>query len=145
MKRTLYQPATNRVPAAHVGARRAGQTLSGFSLIELMVVVLILAILTAIALPIYLQTQANSEKRVCQSNMSAIAKAVQSARVETKAPDYAFAVGVPDPAKEPDMQAVPSCPSGGSYTIIGTGVPSNSMFKVMCTVHGDFVLGVPPP
>ena len=56
----------------------------GFTLIELLVVVLILAILMAIALPLYLNAVANSELRTCRSNMQTIGNAVHANRVATR-------------------------------------------------------------
>ena len=55
-----------------------------FTLIELLVVVLILAILTAVALPLYLSSVKDSEKKTCQTNMQTIANAVQAYKVRTR-------------------------------------------------------------
>ncbi len=126
------------------GKRRGRR--SAFTLIELLVVVLILAVLTAIALPLYLQARLDGEKRVCQSNMESIANSVQAARVKFMKPDYGFAMGSVSTANEPDLQTLPVCPSGGTYTISDGGIgKANNTFKVLCTKHGAYSLGVPPP
>src|SRR5579859_4541042 len=93
----------------------------GFTLIELLVVVLILAILMAVALPLYLSAVADSQKKTCRANMQTIANAVQAARVKAVAANYASFVGAVSVTNEPDLQAVPICPNGGSYTIVTSG------------------------
>ena len=125
----------------------------GFTLIELLVVVLILAILMAVALPLYLSAVADSQKKTCRANMQTIANAVQAARVKTVAANYNAFVGGVSTANEPDLQAVPICPNGGTYSIITSGtcndangssvtIPASS-FGVTCTFsgHGGFIPG----
>src|SRR5579859_3780230 len=118
----------------------------GFTLIELLVVVLILAILMAVALPLYLSAVADSQKKTCRANMQTIANAVQAARVKAVAANYASFVGAVSVTNEPDLQAVPICPNGGSYTIVTSGslndangtataVPASS-FGVSCSFSG---------
>src|SRR5690348_17580164 len=97
------------------------RTRKGFTLIELLVVVLILAILMAVALPLYLSAVADSQKKTCRANMQTIANAVQAARVKSVAADYSAYVGAVTTTLEPDLQAVPVCPNGGSYSILTTG------------------------
>ena len=46
--------------------------MGGFTLIELMIVILILAILVAIAIPVFLSARANAQKRTCQANLRTI-------------------------------------------------------------------------
>src|SRR5579859_1755688 len=93
----------------------------GFTLIELLVVVLILAILMAVALPLYLSAVADSQKKTCRANMQTIANAVQAARVKNVSANYSSFVGAVSVTNEPDLQAVPICPNGGSYTIVTSG------------------------
>ena len=126
---------------------KSRRTRKGFTLIELLVVVLILAILMAVALPLYLSAVADSQRKVCRANMQTIANAVQAARVKTVAADYTTFMGAVATANEPDLQAVPICPNAGAYTIIKGSSNDNTTFKVKCSyagppAHGTFEPGV---
>ena len=103
---------------------------SGFTLIELLVVILILAILMAIALPLYLRAVKDSERQTCRSNMQTIAIACQAYKVRNPAHLYPLTgPGVLDLAALPlpipgdaelsvDLQAVPICPNHDT-TVVG--------------------------
>lgn len=54
----------------------------GFTLIELLVVVAIVAVLSAIALPNFLEARARAEQARCASNLKAIAIALQTYKVD---------------------------------------------------------------
>lgn len=116
----------------------------GFTLIELLVVVLILAILMAVALPLYLSSQQNAEKRTCRANLQTIANAVQASKVTNKLSDYSTFVGNVSTTLEPDLQSVPICPTGGSYTVANGNSSDATTYKVVCSVaaHGSFQPGV---
>ena len=135
------------------------KSVQGFTLIELLVVVLILAILMAVALPLYLNAVADSQKKTCRSNMQTIANAVQAKYVQgAGATTYATiaAAGV-TPANLPDLQAAPICPNAGTYTIVTTGTLNDSTgaanpvpataYGISCSytgppAHGGFIPGV---
>jgi type IV pilus assembly protein PilA len=126
----------------------ASRNRKGFTLIELLVVVLILAILMAVALPLYLSAVADSQKKTCRANMQTIANAVQAARVKSGAADFTTLIaGGVTTGNIPDLNAVPVCPNGGAYTLVnGTGGATS--FKVSCSygtgaaAHSTFEPGV---
>src|SRR5258707_5602328 len=96
---------------------KARRTRRGFTLIELLVVVLILAILMAVSIPLYLSAVADSQKKTCRANMQTIANTVQAARIKNNSADYSAFVGSVTTTLEPDLQAVPECPSARAYSI----------------------------
>ena len=123
----------------------ASRNRKGFTLIELLVVVLILAILMAVALPLYLSAVADSQKKTCRANMQTIANAVQAARTKSGASDYgALILGGVTTLNLPDLTAPPACPNLGAYTISVGSSTDNKTFQVNCsiTAHGKFEPGV---
>lgn len=93
----------------------------GFTLIELLVVVLILAILTAVALPLYLKSVEESEIQSCKTNMKTIATAVQAHHVRNRTIAYFSGAvtgntGIGAPLE--DLMNPPLCPATGvGYTV----------------------------
>jgi len=82
----------------------------GFTLIEILVVIVILAILMAIAIPLYLRSVRDSQRQTCRSNMQTIAHAEQSFKITSPGhlytEDLSQLVGVTR-----DLQSLPRCPS----------------------------------
>lgn len=108
----------------------------GFTLIELMVVVLIIAILVAIAVPVFNIARRNARNRTCQANLRTLDGAIQTYMASYENYPVAMANLAPDFVKN-----VPSCPTGGAgaYSIIaeaGTQVSS-------CSTHGTLSVFVP--
>jgi len=126
-------------------ARRAKFLRRGFTLIELLVVVLILSILMSIALPLYLNAEADSETKTCRANLQTIANSVQAARVKSLSVDYSELIaGGVTIANLPDLNSLPLCPNGGSYSLLDGISGDANTFKVKCSVtaHGTFEPGV---
>jgi len=101
--------------------------LRGFTLIELLVVILILAILMAIALPLYLRAVRDSNRQTCRSNMQTIANACQAYKVRNvphlypgqaavgDSPiDLTTAGGLIGAGSDFDLQVLPKCPTDGA-------------------------------
>src|SRR5438132_13606147 len=82
----------------------------GFTLIELLIVILVLAILMAVALPLYLSAVSDSQLKTCRSNMQTIANAAQA--YKTRPPSPAYTPTLPD--LNPNPGPTPICPTAGA-------------------------------
>ena len=115
--------------------RKLNKKTSGFTLIELLVVVLILAILMAVALPLYLNAVADSQLKTCRSNMQTIANAVQAKYVSAAGTTtYSTLAALPiNTANFFDLTGTPVCPVYGisAYALIAPGT-RGSPFGVQC-------------
>ena len=114
----------------------------GFTLIELLVVVLILAILMSVALPLYLSAVGDSQKKTCRANLQTIANAVQAKKVSGLLADYSSFTGAVSTLKEPDLTAVPICPTGGALTVENGVGATTATYRVKCANHGTFEPGI---
>ncbi len=108
-----------------------------FTLIELLVVVLILAILSAVALPLYLKSVFESEYQACKTNMKTIATAVQAHHVRNRTLPYFdghIDSGKTGPGNDlEDLMSPPYCPGDGSdYHVDNIGANGRDGFKVRC-------------
>lgn len=114
--------------------KKSGSKKSAFTLIELLVVVLILAILTAIALPLYLRSVRDSEENACKTNMRTIANAVQANKVRNR--NAGFWTGTVDSSVTgsggalEDLLNAPVCPGDSSSYAVTAASPDG--FHIAC-------------
>lgn len=112
----------------------------GFTLIELLVVILILAVLMAIALPLYLRAVRDSQRQTCRSNMQTIANAEQAYRVRSVG--HAYTTTLTDlVGDDQDLQAVPQCPNDSTAGVTDTDdyaavINANGTLTITCTSDG---------
>ena len=86
----------------------------GFTLIEIMIVVLIIGLLAAIAIPSFVRARDRARTNACINNLRQIEYAKETWAMENNAD---FGADVDDEAWEAIRGgALPTCPAGGEYT-----------------------------
>ncbi|MDX1933558.1 MAG: prepilin-type N-terminal cleavage/methylation domain-containing protein [Capsulimonadales bacterium] len=98
----------------------SNNTRRAFTLVEIMIVVLVIGILLAIAVPNFVKARETSRANACITNLKQINSAKQQWAMDNKkngsdSPVMTDLVGVTATAGY--LQSTPTCPSSGSYTI----------------------------
>ncbi len=91
---------------------------SGFTLVEIMIVVAIIGLLAAIAIPNFVKARTTSQQNACINNLRQMDGAVQQYALENKLAStatYALSDLLPY-IKLTSTGTLPQCPAGGTYT-----------------------------
>jgi prepilin-type N-terminal cleavage/methylation domain-containing protein len=92
-----------------------------FTLVEIMIVVLIIGILMAIAVPNFVKARESSRKSACISSLKQVDSAKEQWAMDNKK-DAGATVAMTDLVGSTlYIKATPSCPSGGTYTVNNVG------------------------
>ena len=98
--------------------------LAGFTLVEIMIVVAIIGVLAAIAIPSFLHARTRSQATACINNLRQIESAVQQVAIE-KGLHVGDTVNYPDDItpyiKLNSEGSIPPCPAGGEYSLQTVG------------------------
>lgn len=101
---------------------------SGFTLVEIIIVVLIIGLLMMVATPQWLRARERSQARACVYNLRQIAAAKEQFAMENR-------LNNGDPVSMGDiwpiyikMTTSPSCPVGGTYTVGPVGADPTCSF-----------------
>lgn len=101
----------------------------GFTLVELMVVILIIGILVAIAVPVYNKTLDEAKKRACQANLRTIDGAVAQYCAATGTDPETIGGSNPitidnnsDLVKDKYLKGAPKCPATKEFYQVDKGV-----------------------
>src|SRR5207247_5960302 len=96
---------------------------SGFTLVEIMIVVAIIALLAAIAIPNFVKARTASQKSACIANLKQIEGAKATWALEQKKVNT-------DTMGDSDLfgstlyiRVKPACPANGAYTLDTVGTP----------------------
>ena len=98
-----------------------------FTLVEIMIVVAIIGLLAAIAVPSFMQARSSAQENACMNNQRQINGAIQQYMLQEGDNDPALS----DAAAYIDGE-IPECPVAGTYNF-----DTNSEDKTSCSEHGQ--------
>lgn len=104
---------------------------SGFTLIELMIVIAIIAILAAILVPNFIRARGQGMFTACQSNLKNVGTALEMYSTDSSG-RYPTALTQLSPNY---LKTIPTCPSSGTATYTGgyTAASVPDAYTVVCT------------
>jgi prepilin-type N-terminal cleavage/methylation domain-containing protein len=110
---------------------------AGFTLVEIMIVVAIIGLLAAIAIPNFVHARTRSQANACINNLRQIDTAVQEVALEQGkhvGDTINYPADVTPYIKLNSSSSIPGCPAGGIYTLQTLGMIPQETCSLSTTV-----------
>lgn len=117
---------------------RTKRGLGGFTLVEIMIVIAIIGLLCAIAIPNYVQARSSSQASACINNLRQIDGAMQQFALEhnkTVGATVNYPADLTPYIKLNSNSQVPACPASGTYSVATVGSDPSVMCSLGNTVY----------
>ena len=113
---------------------------AGFTLVEIMIVVAIIGLLAAIAIPNFIKARATAQQNACINNLHQIDGAINEWALETGQSSGASVANPQTVSAYIKLNAnnsVPGCPAGGAYTTstVGANPQVSCSLSTLSTPH----------
>ncbi|MGA0333981.1 MAG: type IV pilin protein [Kiritimatiellia bacterium] len=92
-----------------------GKAKSGFTLVEIMIVVMIIGLLASLSYPSYKKSRDNAQRTVCMNNLRIMQHALDRYMMENPG---ITSISPRDLEDYYSKQHIPECPAGGTYSIV---------------------------
>jgi prepilin-type N-terminal cleavage/methylation domain-containing protein len=115
---------------------------TGFTLVEIMIVVAIIGLLAAIAIPNFIRARATSQANACINNLRQIDGAVNEWALETGKSNGAAISNtqtISGYIKLNSASSVPGCPASGTYTTTSVGSTPQVKCSLSTLTPGHFL------
>ena len=107
----------------------------GFSLVELMIVIAIIGILAAMAVPSFKKARDSAREKTCYSNISVIQGAVEMYNMDKRDQMETLDLDVLADSTNAYLKSKPQCPvAGGEYSNLEELSKNNGV--ITCSYHG---------